>query len=59
MKVKILAFRPLLFLAALLITTVISAQEMTITGTVVDASSNELMIGATIVVKGNYLRHRR
>jgi len=52
MKVKNLPFRPLLFLAALLITTVVSAQEITVTGTITDASTGEPLIGASIVVQG-------
>jgi len=52
MKEKKVTFRVLLFLVALLVTTLISAQVPTVTGTVIDESTNETLIGATIVVKG-------
>jgi len=52
MKVKNGTFRVLLFLIALVMSNVISAQEVTITGTVIDEGSNETLIGATIVVMG-------
>ena len=52
MKVKKITFRIVPFLVALFITTTVCAQEVTITGTVVDESYNETLIGASIVVKG-------
>ena len=52
MKEKKVTFRVLLFLVALLVTTLISAQVPTVTGTIIDESTNETLIGASIVVKG-------
>lgn len=52
MKNQNFRFKALPFLAALFITTVLSAQEVTVTGVVTDASTNEAMIGATVTVKG-------
>jgi TonB-linked SusC/RagA family outer membrane protein len=52
MKLRKFTFRALPVLAAIFITTLLSAQDVTITGTVTDLSTNETLPGANIVIKG-------